>query len=496
MKKILFAAAAAFALVACEQEKVTEVPQDLAISFGQTFVEGTYYRTKVADPSTTTESITGFNVWGYMDDTSCAILEAEDVDKVNGAWTYLNTQYWTPGHTYYFAALAPKDSENWALETAGANEYGAGVVSFKNVDGTEDLLYTSKNVTTPDMATLTAAGMPEVDFIFNHLLSKIKFTFGNAFETSNYTVEVKDVKMSVPAEGTIDLAVENWWDNDDWTLGQGETVLAFGDVVELGVGERAAAADQRLTIPAAASQEYAVSFTIVMYVSGLEAMEVQKTAVLKNVAFKMGKSYNIMVELNPDNLGLHPIVFDVVEVKDWDEAGNVYLPDYMKAVKVATAAEFEAALAAKCPSITLVNDIELTSDITKVTGDLVLDLNGFNISAERNMVNGSSAAQISTLYIEGVKLTVAGTGKILNVGEKGGHAVTVSDDGTCVIKGNVTVGSYYNAFYVRKGDLYIEDGFHYASVQSRPSVDAEGCHTTTVVNCFDNYKCKQYFLCM
>ena len=320
MKRSFIAAIALLSLAACSQDEVVNAP-DNAIRFSNAFVETTQSLTK-ADPSITKESIDGFNVWGYMDNTSCAILEAEDVDKVNGAWTYLNTQYWTPEHTYYFAALAPKDSENWALDTAEANEYGAGVVSFKNVDGTEDLLYTSKKVTTPDMATLTAAGMPEVELIFNHLLSKIKFTFGNGFETSNYTVEVKDVKMTVPAQGTIDLAVENWWDNDDWTLGQGETVLAFGDVVELGVGERAAAADQRLTIPAAASQEYAVSFTVVVYVSGLQAMEVQKTAVLKDVAFQMGKSYNIRVELNPDNLGLQPIVFDVVEVKDWVNGGE------------------------------------------------------------------------------------------------------------------------------------------------------------------------------
>ena len=80
--------------------------------------------------------------------------------------------------------------------------------------------------------------------------------------------------------------------------------------------------NERLTIPAAASQEYAVSFTVVVYVSGLQAMEVQKTAVLKDVAFQMGKSYNIRVELNPDNLGLQPIVFDVVEVKDWVNGGE------------------------------------------------------------------------------------------------------------------------------------------------------------------------------
>ena len=320
MKRSFIAAIALLSLAACSQDEVVNAP-DNAIRFSNAFVETTQSLTK-ADPSITKESIDGFNVWGYMDEISCPILVAEDVNKVNGAWTYLNTQYWTPEHTYYFAALAPKDSRNWTLDTAEANEYGAGVVSFKNVDGTEDLLYTSKKVTTPDMATLTAAGMPEVELIFNHLLSKLKFTFSNGFETSNYTVEVKDVKMTVPAQGTIDLAVENWWDNDDWTLGQGETVLAFGDVVELGVGERAAAADQRLTIPAAASQEYVVSFTAVVYVSGLKAMEVQKTAVLKDVAFQMGKSYNIMVELNPDNLGLQPIVFDVVEVKDWVNGGE------------------------------------------------------------------------------------------------------------------------------------------------------------------------------
>ena len=88
MKKILFAAAAAFALVSCEQENVTEVPHDLAISFDQTFVEGTYYRTKAENPSTTTESITGFNVWGYMKNTTGLVFNGDEVTKVNGVWTY------------------------------------------------------------------------------------------------------------------------------------------------------------------------------------------------------------------------------------------------------------------------------------------------------------------------------------------------------------------------------------------------------------------------
>ena len=323
MKKILFAAAAAFALVACEQEKVTEVPQDLAISFGQTFVEGTYYRTKVADPSTTTESITGFNVWGYMKNTNAVMFNGDEVTKVGDEWTYGELQYWTPNNTYYFAALAPMNSANWKAETAGANAYGLGVVSFDNVDGTEDLLYASACVTTPDLATMTAMGVEPVKLNFSHLLSKVKFTFVNGFATDNASIVVKNVQMTAPAAGTIDLAVANWWDNDDWKLGNGTVSLAFGDVAELAAGAGAASAAERLTIPADGTYEYNVTFTVELYIGGTLAMTADKEVKVSDVALNMSKGYNFKAIITPEHLGLLPIVFEVEEVKDWVDAGDV-----------------------------------------------------------------------------------------------------------------------------------------------------------------------------
>ena len=316
MKKSLAVALASMALIACTQEDVVNAP-DNSISFADVFVEHTPILTRAEDPSITKGNIDGFNVWAFMDDEAVVLLEAEDVTKDVDGWKYANTQYWTPGHDYYFAALAPMDSQNWRLDTDNANEYGAGVLSFTNVNGTEDLLYAAQKVTTPDMETLTAEGMPEVDLVFNHLLSKIKFTFANGFGTKNYTFEVQNVKMTAPKSATIDLAVENWWDNDDWKLNAETTSLAFGNTPEITTGQKAEAANQCLTIPAGKTQEYTVTFTVVLYVSGAKAMTVEKTATLSNVLFEMGKCYNIGTVITPGNLGLEPIEFDVEVVKGW-----------------------------------------------------------------------------------------------------------------------------------------------------------------------------------
>ena len=322
MKKLFVAVLAIAAAVACNTAEIVDLPQNPQINFANAFVQNATRADVAADPSTKTADLASFNVWGFMDEPAGQVFVEELVTKSGDAWGYTNTQYWVAGHTYYFAALAPMDSNNWSLDTANANEYGAGVLTFTNVDGTEDLLYTAASVTTPDMATLTAAGMPSVSLTFNHLLSKVKFTFGNGFTTPNYTLEVKNIEMTAPKNGTIDLAVANWWDNDDWKLGADATVLSFGDVAELEIGKKDVCTNQRLTIPAGKSQSYTVTFDVVLYVSGVEAMTVQKTATLSNVAFDMGKCYNISTEITPENLGLHEIVFDVDVVNGWIHGGD------------------------------------------------------------------------------------------------------------------------------------------------------------------------------
>lgn len=322
MKKILFAVLCAGAFIGCAREDVAVTPQ-VAITFADAFVDVQGTQTKVADPSITTGSIDAFKVWGFMDQKGGVMFDGELVSKVGGEWTYANQQFWTPNHTYFFGALAPVDNSNWALDYSNANEYGLGVVSFTNKEGTEDLLYASTSVETPDIDKLLAEGMDTVKFTFSHLLSKLKFTFINGFTTPNVTMKVSEIKMMVPKAASIDLAVENWWDGDDWkSNGTETTTLDFADVpTVLGITQSAASANERLTIPADKSGSYDISFKVNIYVGDQPAMEVVKTATLTGVAFNMGRSYNIKADITPDNLGLHPIEFEV-EVKEWIPEGD------------------------------------------------------------------------------------------------------------------------------------------------------------------------------
>ena len=319
MKKTFLMALAALGLVACVQEEVVTIPQTDAITFDGAYIDNA---TRAAeDPSTTTDNIAGFDVWAFMNEWDGTVLVDEDVEKAGGKWTYANTQYWTPNNKYYFAALAPMNSAN-VTETLASDEaakLGLGTIDFVNVDGSEDLLYAATTVVAPDYDQLKLNNMPPVKFQFNHLLSKVKFTFTNDFKTDNAYVVIENIKMTAPKSGTIDLAVENWWDNDqDWVLGADEFELEFGGVEKLAMGNHDECAQERLTIPAEADQVYDITFTVKLYMGNQLALETVKTSTVTGVAFEMGKAYNLTAVINADNLDLPAIEFDVV-VKEWDE---------------------------------------------------------------------------------------------------------------------------------------------------------------------------------
>ena len=308
MKKLLVVALAAFAMVACVNEEVTELPQGDAITFESAFIDNA---TRAAvDPSTTTATLDGFNVWGFVKEYDGEIFNGTEVEKVGGVWGYEGTQYWVPNQPYYFAALAPMNG-SWTVTKAieGAAKLGLGTVSFTNNAGTEDLLYAK--------AMMTSKGLNEpngaVKFQFQHLLSKVKFTFKNGFTTDNAYVEVKNVTMSAPKKAHIDLAVADY--SNGWVIEEHDA-LAFGNVQKLdasvkegGVSE-AEAAYERLTIPADANYEYTIEFDIVLYMGTEVAYEVTKTSAVTGVALEMGHAYNFFTEINPQNLELREIVFE------------------------------------------------------------------------------------------------------------------------------------------------------------------------------------------
>ena len=380
MKKVIFSMLAVAALASCMKEQVLVTQQPGAIAFDNAILDNA---TRAADPSTTIDNLQAFDVWGFMDEPSGIVFEGQDVTKNGGLWSYSPAQYWTPNHTYYFSALAPMNSQNWKLNTENLTTlYGPGIVDFMNVNGSEDLIYATASVQTPaTLAELTQKGMEKVKFTFNHLLSKVKFTFKNGFLTDNAYVVVRNVTMTAPQAASVNLAVEGY----EWALAQLDPLtLAFGDVEKLSCGKSATAADERLTIPANAEYAYEINFTVDLYMGDVLAMTVDKTSTVTGQALEMGKAYNFAAEINPDNLDLHAIEFDVTEVADWVNAGDVNSYGDGSTVYVNDAADFAAAVSnPEVSGVVLNNDIELGSTLTRagedetvITKSFVLDGNG------------------------------------------------------------------------------------------------------------------------
>ena len=162
-------------------------------------------------------------------------------------------------------------------------------------------------------------------------------------------------------------------------------------------------------------------------------------------------------------------------------------------IYVRTSDEFDAALAAGYRRITLGNDILLTADNNIVTSDLILDLNGFDLTTDRNYSSGQHVGNISVLCVSGADMKVVGEGSIVNIAATGAYAIAVYDGAIVTIEGNVTVGAYYDAYYVKEGSLFIKSGYHYAAEDVLPTdpdctlnyTPASDCHRSTVINCYD-----------
>ena len=366
MKKLLVFALAAVSMVACMKEETTLLPQGDAISFDSAFIDNA--TRAAADPSTTTASLDGFNVWGFVKAYDGTIFDGTEVKKVGDAWSYQGTQYWVPNQDFYFAALAPMNSANWsvALATNEPAKLGLGTVSFTNANGTEDLLYAKE--------MMRSKGLNEdngpVKFQFQHLLSKVKFTFTNGFPTETASIKVTDVKMVVPAKATIDLAQDNY--TKAWTLGNGTTTLAFGDVEKLAYAQRAEVAHERLTIPAADNQIYEVSFDVELFMGAQSVYTKTLTSTVSGYELAMGHAYNFTAVINAESLQLENIVFEVEVVKDWVSAGeqDVYVGE---TAAVADAYELMAAIADPAvTAVVLTEDIDLGSTtITRAEDEAV-----------------------------------------------------------------------------------------------------------------------------
>lgn len=332
MKKIFLIGLTAAAMMAsCSNDETVEMAQQKAISFSNAFVNnGTR---SIVDPSFTTTSLNDFAVYGFTQKGQ--IFNGEKVSKGGAAstgWSYDNVQYWVPGNTYTFGAIAP--------HSVAANVSGVALpenatkvemkVAFTNTDADQvDLLYAAPAQIAG--TGVTATYTTPVSMTFNHQLSKVKFSFANAVGV-DYNVKVKNVKITNAYKtGTLTVAAaENTWGGQtDKTL-----ELNFGNVVADGATADEAAFianaatlesyNEKLMIPMGSSAIYTVTFTAELYKGDVLLGTYNHRVEIKNVEFKLGYCYDFKASLTHKNITaedeLNPIEFAVTKVEDWNKA--------------------------------------------------------------------------------------------------------------------------------------------------------------------------------
>lgn len=329
MKKIFLIGLTAAAMMAsCSNDETVEMAQQKAISFSNAFVNnGTR---SIVDPSFTTENLTDFAVYGFTQNGQ--IFNGDKVSKGGSAstgWSYANLQYWVPGNTYTFGAIAP--------HSVAANVSGVALpenatkvemkVAFTNTDANQvDLLHAEP----AQITGVTASYTEPVSMTFNHQLSKVKFSFQNSVG-AGYNVKVSNVKITDAYEkGTLTVgATENTWSNQtDKAL-----VLNFGNVVADGATADEAAViaytktlesyNEKLMIPMG-SATYTVTFTVELFKDNVPLGTYNHTVQIKNVEFKLGYCYDFKATLTHENIvdpenPLKPIEFKVDGITDWNQ---------------------------------------------------------------------------------------------------------------------------------------------------------------------------------
>lgn len=329
MKKIfLIGLTAAAMLASCSNDETVEMAQQKAIGFSNAFVNnGTR---SVVDPSFTTSTLKDFAVYGFTQNGQ--IFNGEKVSKGGAAstgWSYDNVQYWVPGNTYTFGAIAPYsvagNVSNVTLPT-GATKVGMEV-AFANTDADQvDLLHAAPAQITGVTPTYTTP----VSMTFNHQLSKVKFSFQNSVGVG-YNVKVSNVKITDAfKEGTLTVAAtgNTWGGQTNKNL-----ELNFGNVVANASSTEASAIanaatlesyNEKLMIPMSNTAKYTVTFTVDLYKDNVLLGTYNHRVEIKDVEFKLGYCYDFKASLTHKNITaedeLNPIEFAVTKVEDWNKA--------------------------------------------------------------------------------------------------------------------------------------------------------------------------------
>ena len=319
MKKFLFLGIAATAMFAsCTNDEMVEMNPQSAIGF-ETFVD----KSTRAATDVTTDNLTAFWVYGWRTKgtTTEQIFNAQEVTANEGVCTYSPLQYWVGGYNYTFEAIAPKSGDNGVTFNA-AN--GASTIKFVS-DSETDLIYAtgSKDLT----STTNLANTPgAVGLVFNHLLSRVKFSFVNGFPAeSDVKLTVTNVKINDAGKTAIYTP-----SNETWAAATESGDVNFASTAVANIaGTKSAETEHKYLIPADI-KNYTVSFTVVMTQGGVsDTFNHTVTLSTDELELEAGKSYDLTATLNNENINpdgdLFPIEFTAT-VTTWDEFIGVTIP--------------------------------------------------------------------------------------------------------------------------------------------------------------------------
>ena len=341
MKKTLFITLASITLVSCSQDETVATMDRAAIAFDKVFVENSTSSRAATD--ITAANLTNFAVYGSVvkGEQKGNIFNREEVTGTQaGGYTYSPAQYWIPGATYHFTAIAPIEGAKWtyACKEGTDSQYGTteaqhGIITFDNEEASaeQDLLWAYQTKATPTAFT----GQPEaVGFAFQHMLSRAKFTFKNGFaEGTNIALKVKEVTITNAHKvGTIALDGENL--PNVWTVAEGTTeapntfVRNFGNAgTGTNYAPQVSATTAHYYLIPVEEANFNIEFKLDLYQAGiLLQKDIAKTVSVTKLKMRRGYSYEFKAELNASNSSdkpLEAIEFKVTGVEGWKEYTEV-----------------------------------------------------------------------------------------------------------------------------------------------------------------------------
>ena len=333
--KQIFTIVLALALAAsCSKDVVISKAESTPITFSNVFIDkSTRSATDITYGNSPAVALEKFNIYGIVTGNSNTvnIYNGDEVTgTVDGAWSCTKAQYWVEKCKYEFVALV----DATAKVTDGTNTNTVIAENLVNTDDNgiptsisydvrtqKDLLYARAS---RDLDVETPSYAP-VQLTFQHLLSKITFTFTNAFASaSGVVLRVKDIQIKTRQNATYNFT--KW---SDPVANEAVSSVSFGNTETIQPGNQSAdCANVGLLIPGeyiGEGKKLQISFVVEHNKGG----EDTSISTYLEVNLLAGNSYNFTAELNSATVsGVVPIRFTITPDQNWDGTGNNPSVDY------------------------------------------------------------------------------------------------------------------------------------------------------------------------